>query len=539
MSSIWSSLSGVRTHQFMLDIIGNNLANANTPGYKASRTTFAEMMSQTIRPAVSATATVGGRNPIEVGLGVEVGGVTRDFSQGGLQDTGNPLDLAIDGDGFIVLDEGSRMVYTRTSTFAVDANNYLVDSITGYHVLNVASEAIRVPYDVQIPAKKTTAITMTGNLSADAAIPAAEVLSSNAPLLAGGSAATAATELNALDSIGTAYVAGNTIEISGTDKSGTAITTATFTYGAANDGTTVGDLISSISAAFGTDATCSLDSSGNLLLTATTQGDASFSLNLSNGAANGVDWSQHPFYVHTDGSDGGTRRTSIIFYDSRGKSHILTMTFQRTGESEWDMSAVLSDTDGTVTKSTITGIRFNPDGSFNSVTATGADAQQLKIDFGTSAESQTIDVALGTSGKFDGLSLFGGNSSAAATTQDGYTAGTLKSVNIGLDGMMQGIYTNGQMRNLSQVLVATFDNPAGLESMGKGVWATSVNSGDPVLGTALSGRAGAVSSAVLEGSNVESAKELTMLIVAQHGFQLSTRAMAVGNRIIQELANVI
>ena len=539
MSSIWSSLSGIRTHQLMLDVIGNNLANANTTGFKASRVSFADMMSQTLRSATSSTEGVGGKNPLQIGLGVEVGGIIRDFAQGGLQDTGNPLDLAMDGSGFLVVSDGTNMVYLRSSTFAVDADNYLVDSVTGYRALSVDNEAIDIPYDVQIPAQMTTELSLTGNLSADADIPSTQVLATISALETGGVAADASTGLNVMDTLGTAYVDGDTIEIAGTDRDGNAIPMATFTYGAGNDGTTLGELATAITNAFGGEATCTVGADGKLLLSAAVDGESSFTVGLANGTANGVDWSQHSFFVQTDGADGGQRKTSIITYDSRGKAHILTCTFTRRNDQEWDMAAELSDDDGTLTKSTINGIRFNPDGSFNSVSGGGADAMQIVIDYGAAVELQTIDLHLGTAQSFDGLSLFGGSSTAAATGQNGYTAGTLQAISIGQDGMIQGTYSNGQTREVSQLLVATFDNPEGLSSAGRGVWKSTVNSGEAVLGSAMTGRAGAIASAVLEGSNVDSAQELTKLIIAQNGFQLSTRTMAVSNRIIQELANVI
>jgi len=539
MSSIWSSLSGVRTHQLMLDVIGNNLANANTTGFKASRVSFADMMSQTLRSATSSTENVGGKNPLQIGLGVEVGGIIRDFAQGGLQDTGNPLDLAMDGSGFLVVNDGTNMVYLRSSTFAVDADNYLVDSVTGYRALSVDNEAIDIPYDVQIPAQMTTALSLTGNLSADADIPSTQVIATISALEVGGVAADASTGLNTLDTLGTAYVDGDTIEITGTDRDGNSIPMVTFTYGAGNDGTTLGELATAVTNAFSGEATCTIGTDGKLLLSATDDGEASFTVGMANGAANGVDWSQHSFFVQNVGADGGVRKTSIITYDSRGKAHILTCTFTRRNEREWDMIAEMNDDSGTLTKSTIDGIRFNADGSFNSVSGGGADAMQITIDYGTAAELQTIDLDLGTAQSFDGLSLFGGTSTAAATGQNGYTAGTLQAISIGQDGMIQGTYSNGQTREVSQLLVATFDNPEGLSSVGRGIWKSTVNSGDAVLGSAMSGRAGAIASAVLEGSNVESAQELTKLIIAQNGFQLSTRAMAVSNRIIQELANVI
>lgn len=540
MSSVWSSLSGIRSHQFMLDVIGNNLANANTPGFKASHVNFAEMMSQTLRPASSGTDSIGGTNPVQIGLGVEVGTVSRDFSQGGLQDTGNPLDLAMDGEGFLVLNDGSRNVFTRTSTFGIDSENCLVDSVTGYRLMDVNNEAIIIPYNEQVPASATTTIEITGNLSTEAALPVAEVLSSLAEFTAGGSAATSATELNALDSTTAAYSDGDEITITGTAKDGSAITPVTFTYGAGNDGTTLGDLVSAIDGAFGSEATASLDTDGNLLLTGAETGAADFSLTLSNSSGSGTtNWSGHAMTIHTNGVDGGTRRISANVYDSRGMSHVVTLTFMRSAEREWDLSATMDSSEGTLTTSTIEDIRFNTDGSFNSAAGGGSTSQQLQIDFGGAADNQTITLNFGTSGSFDGITAFGGPSTAAATDQDGYSAGTLKSFTIGRDGTIQGAYTNGQNQDLTQIRVATFDNPEGLENMGQGCWASTINSGDAVYGTALAGRAGGIMSAGLEASNVQSAEELTRLIIAQHGFQLSTRAMAVSNQIVQQLANVI
>jgi flagellar hook protein FlgE len=215
------------------------------------------------------------------------------------------------------------------------------------------------------------------------------------------------------------------------------------------------------------------------------------------------------------------------------------LTFERVGEREWTLLAEMSDKEGTVSKNTVEGIRFNTDGSFNSIASGDLDAQRIVIDFGSAAETQTIMLNFGESGQFDGLTTFGGASTAAVTEQDGYAAGALKSVSIGRDGVIQGIYTNGQRRSVATLQVGTFDNPEGLENLGNGLWGSTVNSGDPVLGNAMAGRAGAVASSVLEASNVESAAELTKLIVAQQGFQMSARALAVNNRIVQELATII
>jgi len=104
---------------------------------------------------------------------------------------------------------------------------------------------------------------------------------------------------------------------------------------------------------------------------------------------------------------------------------------------------------------------------------------------------------------------------------------------------VQGLYTNGERRDLAQIQVATFDKPAGLSNMGKNMWTETAGSGSPILGTALSGRAGAIAGSTLEGSNVESASELAQLIIAQRGYQLSARTMSVSDRVLQEVVNVV
>lgn len=525
----------------MLDVIGNNLANADTTGYKAANVSFAEMMNQTLRPAASGDGNLGGTNPVQIGLGVQIGAVSRDFTQGRLQDTGNPLDLSMDGFGFMCLNDGTRTVFTRSTTFSLDADSFLVDSVSGYKLYGTDNQAIQIPYNEQIPAQQTNAVDISGNLTTSASIPQAEVIGSISPLLASGAPATDATALNALDCTQTAYADGDTIVISGTYLNGTPLTPVTFTYGAANDGTTLGDLVNAINSAYGGEATASIDADGNLIVTASSLGPATLTLQLEDGAANvgSTNWGAHTLYVQTDGSNGGTHAVSSTIYDSRGNAHILTFTFERVDDREWRMTTTIGDTEGTLTKSTIENIRFNTDGSFNSVGSGGATAQQVIIDYGNAADTQTVTINMGTSGGFGGLTLFGGTSSAAAMGQDGYGPGALKSFDITRDGSIEGMYTNGQRRELGQIKVASFDNPEGLESLGGGMWADTLNSGTPIYGTAMSGRAGAIASATLEGSNVETAAELTKLIVAQHGFQMSTRAMSVSSRTLQELAQVI
>ena len=131
-----------------------------------------------------------------------------------------------------------------------------------------------------------------------------------------------------------------------------------------------------------------------------------------------------------------------------------------------------------MTQSTINGIKFNTDGSFNSVTG-GSGAQQIAITYNTGAAPQTINLSLGSSGAFNGLTLFGGNSTASATNQNGYAAGTLSSYSIGSDGTIKGVYSNGVTGNIAQIQTATFANPNGLTDLGIGLLGRDGELGQP------------------------------------------------------------
>jgi flagellar hook protein FlgE len=542
MSSIGSSLSGLKAGQTMLDVIGNNLANAATNGFKSSTVTFSNEMSQTLQQATAGTSMSGGTNPVQIGLGVNVGAISRDFSQGALTETGNTLDLAMNGPGFLALSNGNGTVFTPAASFSVGSNNQIVDSVNGYRLLDINNNPITIPYNVQVPAQATSSMTLAGNLSDTVTAPTAEVLSTSTPFKTASGAATTSTDLSDLSSTSTAYKAGDTIVISGSKADGTALTPVNFTYGATAggyDGTTMGDLVAKINTAFNGQATAALDAKGNLTLTADSAGTAALALTISAGSGTGVTaWTENPVTISTAGVAGGTYQVTSNIYDSLGNSHTLTMTFTRTDLSDWSMTATLGDSSGTVTQSTVSGIQFNSDGSFKSVTG-GAGAQQIGISYNTGAASQTINLSFGTSGAFNGLTLFGGNSTASATNQNGYASGTLSSYSIGSDGTIKGVYSNGVTHNLAQIQTATFANPDGLNDIGKGCWAATSNSGDPVFGAATSSSTGSLISGETEASNVDTAQQLSELIIAQNGYQINAKAMSVSDQVIQQLTQII
>ncbi|MFB3817284.1 MAG: flagellar hook protein FlgE [Candidatus Methylomirabilales bacterium] len=162
-SSMNSAVSGLRAHQLMLDVSGNNIANVNTPGFKAGRATFSDVLSQTLAGATAPGTSRGGVDPQQVGLGVRTGAVTNLFTQGGILTTNKPTDLAIQGEGFFVVNDGTSDYYTRAGAFEVDAAGNLVDSVTGYRVQGAAGDIVISPTATAAPAGTSTA-TFTGNL---------------------------------------------------------------------------------------------------------------------------------------------------------------------------------------------------------------------------------------------------------------------------------------------------------------------------------------------------------------------------------------
>jgi flagellar hook protein FlgE len=171
-----SAISGLRAHQTMMDVVGHNISNVNTPGFKSSRVTFEEALSEVIGGSSQANDATGGTNPIQLGLGTRVAAIDGVFSQGASQLTGRPTDLAVQGEGFFVLDRGGERVYTRAGAFNFDDTGTLVAS-GGARVMGWTSQAgvidtgaplapVRLPLSQVIGAQATTTVEFGGNLSA-------------------------------------------------------------------------------------------------------------------------------------------------------------------------------------------------------------------------------------------------------------------------------------------------------------------------------------------------------------------------------------
>ena len=178
MRSLFAGVSGLRNHQIRMDVIANNIANVNTTGYKMARVTFQDLFYQTLKGASAPQGSMGGTDPIQVGLGMTIGGINTIYTPGNPQYTGNPTDFAIQGDGFFIVSDGNKSYFTRDGAFSIGLDGSLVNPNTGYKVLgwkaNVSGiidtsmpvEPLVIPKGQQMMAKATSNVRVVGNLDA-------------------------------------------------------------------------------------------------------------------------------------------------------------------------------------------------------------------------------------------------------------------------------------------------------------------------------------------------------------------------------------
>ncbi len=407
VQSILNGASGLRAHQTQMDVIGNNIANVNTIGFKAARADFRSMLARTIRAATPETTNTGGTDPMQVGMGVTVGDIRTIQTQGSANFTGRDFDWTIQGKGFFVLSNGAEKVFTRDGSLTVDGKGSLVSSgALGYHVAGWMANAT------------TGAINTAG----------------------------------ALENL-------NLNQVPSTVARGTS---------------TVG-----------------------------------YAGNFDAGAA-----------------VGSTTSNSHDIYDSLGRPHRLTVTFEKTSAGTWSWTA--SSPDGTMASGS-GDIVFDTNGQISSG-GTGSPVLTL-----TTPDGATADINLKLD--FSKLTNLGSTTGSAIATasQDGLPTGSLKGYSISPEGLITAVYSNGMTRDVAQVALADFANPTGLEAVGGNLFAQTVNSGSARIGAANSGGRGQLTSQYLEMSNVDLSVEFTNMIVNQRGFQANSRVVTTSDEMLQDL----
>ena len=539
-TALLTGVSGLISHQKMLDVVGNNIANVNTHGYKQQTVHFADHFYENFRPATSPRAEgLGGTNGSQVGHGVHISQVDRNFSGGTLEETGDPLHMAIEGNGFFMVSDGGANFFTRVGNFTVDAEGVLVAS-GGYEVQrlpnvgepNGVDPGFQIPGDSRIflkenaaiPAKATSEISVSGNLSDSVTPPTRAVHRSEVPFAdEGKNLADRDTLFNELSTNTRDYVDGDFIEITIKDVDGSEPAPIELP---ADGTTTIGDVvdaINSVATGFNADLI-----NGNIVLTANETGPATFSVKLDDND-NQMQFGTHDISLKQAGSDEGAVLRMTTIFDPKGNAHDVQLKFERVDDNDWRLTASIDESVGEISNDVIEPITFTQDGRLESAAEKSIgvdlfgfdDIQFIRLDFSAESTSQSGE---GTT----------------TVTSDGYAAGTVESHYIDSDGTIYGRNSGGGPDvAMAQLAVVSFQNEKGLRAIGDNFFVNSLNSGDPEIGVAAMGRKGHVRSGVLESSNVDIAFEFTRLIVAQRGFSANARTITVADEVLEELTNII
>ncbi len=427
LTALFSAISGLSANGIALSVIGDNVANMNTVGFKSSRIAFGDVLSQTI------TGIAGNS---QVGRGVLVSGITPLFTQGSFETSASALDMAIDGEGFFIVSNGSGRFFTRAGQFTLDKDGKIVNP-DGY-------------------------------------------------ILQG-------------------YLADDSGNITGT----------------------IGDIVISTQQA-----------------AANPTSQVSFTVNLD--ARESVPSAAFTLDGNGDGVNDDPANynfsTQVTVYDSQGNAREVTAYFVKTAVNAWTVHYVHEDpaAPGELTEAGTQDLTFGLNGELtddNSGTAVSfnfgggiVSPQDIYFNYGTGT-------AEGGTG-FDGSSQYAAEFSVTNLTQDGYSAGALKNINIEQDGTITGIFTNGQTRVIGQIALAKFAAPTELTKLGRNLYGESYSSGQPIVGAASSGGLGRVLSNTLELSNVDLAEEFIRMISAQRGFQANSRIITTTDDLLQELVNL-
>ncbi|VAW86123.1 Flagellar hook protein FlgE [hydrothermal vent metagenome] len=526
------ALSGLNAASADLRVIGNNVANASTTGYKKSRAEFADIFaSSSLGTAANA-----------IGAGVRISSVSQQFTQGNVGFTDNNLDLAVSGSGFFVLNDNGVQVYTRAGSMSVDNAGFVVNNqgqqLTAFladssgNISNGNSGPLQLD-TTDIAPQPTSAVTMGLNLDASDAVPVPPVPTSVVTLAGAGQAldttvSPVTTNLgNILDSYGSTPSAS---EIVWTDAGG-GVWNAQFRVGGADQGAAVPVTI-------GTTATVSFawdpDGGGaqpsqTITMDTTSLTEVSGTGTTLTGSNNGS--LQAPF----SSSDASTfnSSTALTVYDSQGTAHLATYYFRKTGTpNNWEMYSFVNSTqvDGPDT------VTFATNGTISAINGNGAPFTQTIPGFvptGTTAPS-TMNIV----NTLTGLTQYGSAFSVNTLSQDGFATGRLRGVDIADTGVVTARFTNGQSRTLGQVALASFPNTQGLRQLGDTSWGETFESGSAVISQPGTGSLGLIESGALEGSNVDLTEQLVGMITAQRNFQANAQVITTADTVTQTIINI-
>ena len=554
MRALYSGVSGLKTHQTKMDVIGNNISNVNTVGFKASSTTFADIMYQTTSGATAATATTGGKNAMQIGLGVSTAATKVSItSSGAAQSTGHAMDIRLtngSSTNFFIVNNGTENLFTRAGSFYLDGAGNLAMTSTGYTVMGWQVDPLTgdIRKDTVSALRIMQADNMTSAPEATTKANVSGLIDKNDTNVT--SDAGYVRTLSFFDNLGYSYTAKFAYKAVDTDA-GTYSVELTNIYDSDNNDILAEWLDKQGLDAAGSDA---LDQIFGNDTTAVKSFSVSknYTLDNSTNPASITYTENGTTYSMVTGADGAPvtvgGELGYNFTDGAGK---------QTFRSIADIYGIDADTaaSGTLAVDTTTGmlnltydttnytLQFNTsDGTFRFIDSAGTTSVSLNMSLlGDNFEDISIDFSHLLNQNKGGSSTaeFEKGAAEKATDGTGKKLGQLTGVLIDGTGKIYGSYDNGNTVLLGQIPVAQFANASGLESLGNNCYGTTLNSGDfDGIGVEVTADGGSMTTGQLEMSNVDLSEQFTDMITTQRGFQANSRIITTSDTLLEELVNL-
>lgn len=547
LRSMYSAVSGLKTHQTRMDVIGNNIANVNTVAFKSSSVTFSDILYQTTSNASGANATTGtgGVNAKQIGLGTTAAATKVSITSAGASETtGNPFDIRLtdkNSTNFFIVNNGSENVFTRSGSFYVDGSGNLCMSSTGYTVMGWQVDettgeirkdtvsALRIMQEKNLTSapEATTQATIAGVLDendTDVKNDAGRVMN-----------------LNFYDNLGYQYTAKFAIKATGTDGKYTVELTSVLD---SNNKNIIADLdkqqIAQIFGNYNANATL-----GQYGLTKDYTYDKADQTYVDSTGKKFKQSATDPIVFEEQGdptnkvsiTDIFSGITTTIANNVKNKTNNYNVTFDAqtghatlTGEQtsydlEFDTSSGKFKSIGGENPSVMLNMGALSSGLINK----NGNFQNITVDF-----SQCLNYENG------GKSTIGADAGAVdGTTGKGRKLGAMTGISIDTSGRIYGTYDNGNTELLGQIAVAQFSNASGLEKVGESCYRTTLNSGEfDGIGVEISADGSSMTTGELEMSNVDLSSEFTSMITTQRGFQANSRVITTSDTLLEELVNL-
>lgn len=551
MRSMYSAVSGLKTHQTRMDVIGNNIANVNTVAFKSSSVTFSDILYQTTSNASGANATTGtgGVNAKQIGLGTTAAATKVSITSAGASETtGNPFDIRLtdkNSTNFFIVNNGSENVFTRSGSFYVDGSGNLCMSSTGYTVMGWQVDettgeirkdtvsALRIMQEKNLTSapEATTQATIAGVLDendADVKSDAGKVMN-----------------LNFYDNLGYQYTA--KFAIKATAKDGEYTVELTSILDSNNKNITEGFTQAQMKEIFGnTDTVTTIASYSSALPGCGYTFDPKTG-NLTTAAGVTVT-------INPDGklSDNSGKTIKDVFGVSDGNLKNIQESAKANNE-DYKFEKVKTTVNGKDTysyqikkKSATNLLKFNTeDGKFNSIG--GGTNKSVELNLNTTRLNANgnfaninVDFSQCLNYEHGGKSTIGADAGATdGTTGKGRKLGAMTGIFIDTSGRIYGTYDNGNTELLGQIAVAQFSNASGLEKVGESCYRTTLNSGEfDGIGVEISADGSSMTTGELEMSNVDLSSEFTSMITTQRGFQANSRVITTSDTLLEELVNL-